>query len=147
MKQPKRDLSNYFSEQEQKIDKEVVETKNSKFEIFIGRMFQSSIEAHISHLLQKDGTLARHEAFSIYYTNIDPIIDTLCETYTGLNEFKDFSVPSSKCIEEPISYFKSLNEELVAIRSLQTDGYILNQLDTIQQEIAHALYRFKKIIT
>jgi hypothetical protein len=145
MKQPKRDLAKFFDSEEKKYGME--ETKSSHCEAFIGRLFQSSAEAHISHLLQKDKTLARHEAFSIYYTNIDPIIDTLCETYMGLYEFGELTIPSCKCIDEPISYFEALNEEVKAMRATQTEGYILNQMDTIQQEIAHALFRFKRIVT
>jgi hypothetical protein len=113
----------------------------------IGLMFQSSIETHLAHLLQKDKTLARHEAFADYYTAIDGQIDTLCETYMGRNTVTSLLVPECKPVKEPIVYFNKLYDIVTKVRDKQTDGYILNQMDELQQTIAHALYKFKNITT
>lgn len=110
-------------------------------------LFKAQAEAHITHLLQKDKTLARHEALSMFYEGIDDLLDTFIETYMGLYTIEDICVPKACNIAEPVSYFQNLYNQIEEERKSIKENFLLNQVDEIQQLIAHTLYRLKNIIT
>lgn len=110
-------------------------------------LFKSQVEAHITHLLQPDKTLARHEALSIYYESIDGIMDTFIETYMGMHDIKDICVEKCCVIKEPIKYFEDLYAQIEKLRRPIKETFLQNQIDEAQQLIAHTLYRLKNIIT
>ena len=110
-------------------------------------LFKAMNDAHISHLMQKDKTLARHNAFSDFYTAVDGQIDTFVETYMGMNSLPNIVVAESSIISDPIAYFNKLYLLVTAEREKLKEGYLLNQVDEMQQLIAHTLYKFKHITT
>jgi hypothetical protein len=113
----------------------------------ISLLFKARNDAHISHLLQKDKTLARHNAFGIFYESILDQIDTFCESYMGLYPVTDLKVPASSVITEPVSYFTNLYAKVQETKEEVTEGYLQNQCDSISELIAQTLYRFKNIVT
>jgi hypothetical protein len=113
----------------------------------VALLFKARSDAHISHLRQADKTLARHDAFGIFYDTIVDIADTLYETYNGLHEVGKIVVDKSEEITEPIKYFLGMYNTIETLRKDVKESFIQNQIDTVQQEIAHALFRFKKITT
>ena len=110
--------------------------------------FKAVTDAHITHLLQPDKTIARHLAFEKFYDgDIVDIVDGLVETYMGLYDIKEISVDSCSKINDPISYFTKLYNDIDSTRKDIKESFIQNQIDTIQEEITHTLYRLKNIIT
>lgn len=110
-------------------------------------LFKSQVDAHITHLLQRDKTLARHNAMSLYYEGIDDLMDTFIETYFGIYGVQEITVDKCSVIENPILYFEDLFKEVEKSKGNIKESFLLNQLDEIQQLIAHTLYRLKNITT
>ena len=121
--------------------------KNPNVFVICSLLFKSQIEAKITHLLQKDKTLARHNAMGMYYDEIGNIIDTLFETSKPWYNTEDLCVEESCCIKDPIFYFKNLYSEVDKLRKDIKESYIQNQIDEAQQLISHTLYRLTEIIT
>ncbi len=110
-------------------------------------LMKSRTDAHISHLLQKDKTLATHKALETYYETVVDMLDSFIESSMGLYEITDLQVPASCCISNPIDYFTNLYQQVQSCRSRISDDYLLNQIDEIQQLITQTLYRLKYIVT
>lgn len=145
MAEVKKSLASFFGEEPGGTKEK--SSKSCCIEDLVGLLFKARNDAHISHLLQKDKTLARHNAFSTFYDEILPLTDTLCESYMGLNEVSSIKVPESSEITTPVEYFKSLYAKVEEVKKERSEGYLLNQFDSINQLIAQTLYRFKNIIT
>lgn len=137
----KKSISDLFGMDD---EKEYGEKSSTSFPALL---FKSQVDAHITHLLQKDKTLARHNAMSIYYEGIDELMDTFIETYMGIHEISDIEVEECCVIENPVSYFENLYKQIEAEKSNIKESFLLNQMDEIQQLVAHTLYRLKNIIT
>lgn len=110
-------------------------------------LFKSQVEAHLTHIVQPSKTLPRHEALGTYYTSVEDLIDTLAETYFGINETEDLTVGECNVITDPVKYFTDLYNMLEVLRKPIKETFIQNQIDECQQLIAHTLYRLKNIIT
>lgn len=110
-------------------------------------LFKAQIDAKITHLLQKDKTLARHNAMGMFYDEIGDKIDTFVETYMGIYTLEEICIESSCCIKEPLSYFQDLYNQIDILRKPIKETFLQNQIDEIQQLIAHTLYRLKNITT
>ena len=108
-------------------------------------LFKARNDAHITHLMQADKTLARHTAMNIFYDEILDKIDTLVETSMGLYPATDISVASSCKIPDPLSYFQNLYSTIDTERKGVKESFLQNQIDTIQEEISHCLYRLQYI--
>ena len=110
-------------------------------------LFKAQIDAKITHLLQKDKTLARHSAMGMFYDEIGDKIDTFVETYMGLYTIDEICVEESCCIKEPIKYFAQLYSTIETLRKPIKETFLQNQIDEMQQLISHTLYRLKNITT
>ena len=51
-------------------------SKKGKREIIAALLFKAKTDAHLTHLKQKDKTLATHNAMSIFYEGIGDLVDT-----------------------------------------------------------------------
>jgi len=110
-------------------------------------LFKAQVDTKITHLLQKDKTLARHNAMGMFYDEIGDKIDTFVETYMGLYSIEDICTEESCCIKEPLTYFQNLYSQIELLRKPIKETFLQNQIDEMQQLIAHTLYRLKNIIT
>lgn len=110
-------------------------------------LFKAQLDAKITHLLQKDKTLARHNAMGMFYDEIGDKIDTFVETYMGIYSIEEICSEKSCCIKEPIKYFQDLYNQIEVLRKAIKETFLQNQIDEVQQLIAHTLYRLKNIIT
>lgn len=125
--------------------KKTKQKKNDK--CIISMLFKAQTDAKITHLLQRNKTFARHEAMSIFYDSIGDLLDTFVETSMGKDYMTDICVEECCCIEEPISYFNELYVNIESMRDKYKESFLQNQIDEIQQLIAHTLYRLKNITT
>ena len=129
-------------------DDEKVEKNTESTAIDIAALvFKAQLDAHITHLEQRDKTLPRHNAMSIFYEEIDDVIDTFVETFYGINGVSPICTQGSCCIENPPKYFKDLYNKIDMLRKPIKESFLQNQIDEIQQLIAHTLYRLNNITT
>lgn len=109
-------------------------------------LMKSANDAHITHLMQPDKTLALHNAMATYYDNIVGLMDTLVETSMGIYPASDIVVEKSCKIDNPITYFKNLYSSIDNLRNSVKETFLQSQIDTILQEISHTIYRLTYII-
>ena len=121
--------------------------KNTR-ETIAALLFKARTDAHLTHLKQADKTLATHKALSKFYEAVPDLIDTYIETSMGVDDsFCLEEVPESEVITNPIQYFKDLYNAIQEARGVVKESFIQNQIDTMQELIAHTLYRLKNITT
>jgi hypothetical protein len=111
-------------------------------------LLKARTDAHLTHLRQKDKTLALHNAMSIFYDSVGDLVDTYIETSMGIDDsFTLEEVDESEVIANPLTYFKGLYNAVLAERESIKEPFLLNQIDEMSQLIAHTLYRLKNIVT
>ena len=111
-------------------------------------LLKARTDAHLTHLRQKDKTLALHNAMSIFYDSVGDLVDTYIETSMGIDDsFTLEEVDESEVIANPLTYFKGLYNTILAERANIKEPFLLNQIDEMSQLIAHTLYRLKNIVT
>jgi hypothetical protein len=134
-------------------DDDMEETKSSKSTkntrgVIPALLLKARTDAHLTHLRQKDKTLALHNAMSIFYEGVLDLVDTYIETSMGIDDsFVLEEVEESEIITNPLAYFKALYNTISVERASIKESFIQNQIDTMQELIAHTLYRIKNIVT
>jgi hypothetical protein len=119
-----------------------------KRETIAALLLKARTDVHLTHLLQKDKTLATHNAMSIFYEGVLDLVDTYVETSMGIDDtFKLTEVDESMAIANPLAYFKNLYNTISVEREAIKESFLQNQIDTMQELIAHTLYRIKNITT
>lgn len=119
-----------------------------KRETIAALLLKAKTDAHLTHLKQKDKTLATHNAMSIFYEGIGGLIDTYVETSMGIDDtFCLDEVPESMVIANPLAYFKNLYNAVSVAREVVKESFLQSQIDLMQELIAHTLYRIKNIVT
>ena len=123
-------------------------SKKGKRETIAALLLKARTDVHLTHLLQKDKTLATHNAMSIFYEGVLDLVDTYVETSMGIDDtFKLTEVDESMAITNPLAYFKNLYNAISVAREVVKESFLQNQIDTMQELIAHTLYRIKNIVT
>lgn len=111
-------------------------------------LLKARTDAHLTHLRQKDKTLALHNAMSMFYDSIGDLIDTYIETSMGIDDsFTLEKVDESEVIDNPLTYFKGLYDTIQVERANIKETFLQNQIDEMCQLIAHTMYRLKNITT
>lgn len=119
-----------------------------KRETIAALLLKARTDVHLTHLLQKDKTLATHNAMSIFYEGVLDLVDTYVETSMGIDDtFSLTEVEESMAITNPLVYFKNLYNIIQTERVVVKESFLQNQIDTMQELIAHTLYRIKNIVT
>lgn len=122
-------------------------TKNIR-RIIPALLLKARTDAHLTHLRQKDKTLALHNAMSIFYETVEDLIDTYIETSMGIDDsFNLEEVDKSEVIDNPLAYFKDLYDTIQVERANIKETFLQNQIDEMCQLIAHTMYRLKNITT
>lgn len=112
----------------------------------VALLMKSVNDAHITHLMQPDKTLALHTALKKYYDgNIEDIIDTLQEQSMGIYNETDIKVEGSSKITNCTKYFQELYTKIEQLRKPIKETFLQSIVDEVQAEIAHTLYRLKNI--
>lgn len=119
-----------------------------KRETIAALLLKARTDVHLTHLLQRDKTLATHNAMSIFYDGVLDLVDTYVETSMGIDDtFSLTEVEESMAIANPLAYFKNLYNTIQTERVVVKESFLQNQIDTMQELIAHTLYRIKNITT
>lgn len=136
----KQNLSDLFGSEE------APKSDTSKNKIMLpALLFKAQLEAHITHLQQPDRTLATHKALQKFYEDIDDPMDTFIETCFGVHGVQQICVEKACVINNPIQYFKDLYDTIEKLRPMYKEQFLQNQIDEVQQLIAHTLYRLENI--
>jgi hypothetical protein len=111
-------------------------------------LLKARTDAHLTHLRQKDKTLATHGALEMFYTGVLDLVDTYVETSMGVDDtFTLEEVEESKVIPNPLQYFKELYNTIQTERATIKETFLQNQIDEMSQLVAHTLYRLRNITT
>ncbi len=109
----------------------------------VSQLLDSRKQAHIFHL--QSNSFAEHKALQEYYESIEDLYDQLIESLQGefgiLTGYQSYPVIVYKNKQTLISYFQKLSNELTTISKEIEQGYILNQLDEIQQLLKTTIYK------
>jgi hypothetical protein len=140
-------LASMLDDDEMMEDKSSASTKGTRGTI-PALLLKARTDAHLTHLRQKDKTLALHNAMSMFYDSVGDLVDTYIETSMGIDDsFTLEEVDESEVIANPLTYFKGLYNTILVERESIKEPFLLNQIDEMTQLIAHTLYRLKNIIT
>lgn len=141
------DLASMLGEEEASEKTSSASTKGKR-ETIAALLLKARTDVHLTHLLQKDKTLATHNAMSMFYEGVLDLVDTYVETSMGIDDtFKLTEVEESMAIANPLAYFKALYNTISVERQSIKESFLQNQIDTMQELIAHTLYRIKNITT
>lgn len=110
-------------------------------------LFKARNDAHITHLLNKDRTIATHKALESFYTEVVDLADGFIETSLVLYPVSDIHVESSCCIKNPAEYFKNLYTTIDKLRGKYKESFLQNQIDEMQTLVSETIYRLTYMTT
>ena len=143
-----KNLVKMLDDEDKKLKGNSSASTKGKRETIAALLLKARTDVHLTHLLQKDKTFATHNAMSIFYEGVLDLVDTYVETSMGIDDtFKLTEVEESMAIDNPLVYFKNLYNTISVERVNIKESFIQNQIDTMQELIAHTLYRIKNIVT
>jgi len=121
---------------------------NEDFCEMVCKLLNSQHQAHVFHFaVTGKGSYAAHKALQNYYESIDGLVDGLVESYQGkyglLSNYKSYKIENYKNIKKIISYFDRLLDDVENLRESVEDGFLQNQIDTIEELINSTLYKLK----
>lgn len=129
-------------------DDQEVDDTNEDFCEMVCKLLNSQHQAHVFHFaVTGKGSYAAHKALQTYYESIDGLVDGLVESYQGkyglMKSYKSYKIENFKNIKKIISYFERLLNDVENLRESVEDGFLQNQIDTIEELINSTLYKLK----
>ena len=125
-------------------------TPKIKVSDFVSKLFMSEIQVHQFHLQVSPNALAKHLGLDEYYKAIPDLIDTLVESYQGVNPiitgYSTEQLVDYKDSKQLIDYFTKLLNYIDTNRTiLFKDSDYLNLIDNIKTLIKQILYKLKNL--
>lgn len=112
------------------------------FSKIIATIVQSLIYAKYKHWTIK--RLGTHEALAKYYSEVEPLLDTLVEIYmmdtSNIVPPKSVDIPPS---DDVLVYFRGLNNMIKSAISSEKDEAIKNVMSEISASVKRCLFRLK----
>lgn len=140
-----KDLSSLFDDDYQE-EKETSSEMKSETSI-AGLLFKARNDAHITHLMNKDRTMATHKALEAFYDAVVDLADGFIETSLVWYPVDDICVEESCCIKNPVQYFKNLYAQIEKLRGQYKESFLQNQIDEMQTLISETIYRLTYMTT
>jgi hypothetical protein len=134
-------------EEEDDEDEEELENEdsNDSFCDMVCNILHSRNQAHIFHLQTQ--SFAEHKALNDYYDGIVPLFDGIVESYQGkygiIKTYQTIKIRQYKNKQKTIAYFENLLDIIDDNRDSVDDGYIQNQIDTVEELINSTIYKLK----
>ena len=141
MKDKKRTLQDFLSD-----EPESKEEMNSEASI-PSLLFKARNDAHITHLMNRDKTMATHKALEAFYEEVVDLADGFIETSLVWYPVSDICVEESCCIKNPVEYFKNLYSQIDTLRVQYKESFLQNQIDEMQTLISQTIYRLTYMTT
>jgi hypothetical protein len=118
--------------------------------VLISKLLHSRIQVHTFHWQTKSkSSFAEHMALGGFYEEIGDLTDALVESYQGKHEiikgYESSELEDYKNVEQLISYFKNLDNEIEKDRKKIKESYLQNQIDTVQELIYSTLYKLRNL--
>lgn len=127
------------------IEEEPTKNNSNEFCKIISILFHSQTQTHTLHLQTQ--SYAEHVALQKYYEGINPLTDTLVESYQGkygiLKGYKTMNIQDWESTEQTSNYLKKTFSQIEELKTCCEDTYILNQIDTICELINSTLYKLR----
>ena len=137
-----KNLSSLFTSDEKESKKEM------SSEVTIpALLFKARNDAHITHLMNKDRTMATHKALEAFYEEVVDLTDGFIETSLVWYPVDDICVEESCCIKNPTQYFRDLYTQIDKLRSKYKETFLQNQIDEMQTLISQTIYRLTYMTT
>lgn len=112
------------------------------FSKIIATIVQSLIYAKYKHWTIK--RLGTHDALAEYYSEVEPLLDTLVEIYimdtSNIVQPKSVDIPPS---DDVLIYFRGLNNMIKSAISSEKDEAIKNVMAEISASVKRCLFRLK----
>lgn len=112
------------------------------FSKIIATIVQSLIYAKYKHWTIK--RLGTHDALAEYYSEVEPLLDTLVEIYimdtSNIVPPKSVDIPPS---DDVLVYFRGLNNMIKSAISSEKDEAIKNVMAEISASVKRCLFRLK----
>ena len=132
-------------EQLEKLKIKNTTTSNSKeVSDLLGHLFSIVSSAHITHIYQKDKSLATHLALEEFYTQIDELSDELAECYEGIYGQIDFTTVGKR-FEDCCSSIKQSYDYIEQTRTILKESFLQNIIDEIQSIHARTMFKLKLV--
>jgi len=116
---------------------------NPKLISLLSKLIESRKQAHIFHLQTQ--SFSEHKALQEFYKGIENLYDELIESLQGefgiIKGYQSFPSVDYENKQTLITYFKALSTELQEVSRTVKEGYILNQLDEVQQLLKTTIYK------
>lgn len=116
----------------------------------ISKLLHSRIQVHAFHWQTKSkSSFAEHMALGGFYEEIGDLTDGLVESFQGKHEiikgYESSELEDYKNVEQLITYFKNLDNEIEKDRKKIKESYLQNQIDTVQELIYSTLYKLRNL--
>lgn len=122
--------------------------KNKKCNGFLSLLWKTRNDIHVTHILQKSiKTLAVHEALGKLYEALDGVIDGFAETVMAHYQVDNIQFTSAVINENPLTYVQKVYNTIEKERTCFKESFLQNEIDEIQKEISHCIYRLKHIVS
>lgn len=119
------------------------ESQRTSASQFIGTLMSVQQSAAITHRYQVDKKLSTHEALGDFYTELDPMIDELIETYQGYKKEQVDLQVFAKTMLNPKDSIQQLYDFIASNRNFCNESFIQNQIDNIVSLIAKTLFKLE----
>ena len=137
-----KNLSTLFTNDEKKSKSEI-----SSEASIASLLFKARNDAHITHLMNKDRTMATHKALETFYEEVVDLADGFIETSLVWYPVDDIYVEESCCIKNPTEYFRNLYSQIDKLRGRYKETFLQNQIDEMQTLISQTIYRLTYMTT
>ena len=139
-----------LNEQEQPETKPEEKKETSSIEDLISSLLHSRIQVHVFHWQTKSqSSFAEHMTLGGFYENIGDLTDGLVESYQGKHDiikgYKSSELEDYTGVEQLITYFKELDNNIEKNRKSVKESYIQNQIDGVQELIYSTLYKLRTL--
>lgn len=108
--------------------------------------FKALSDAKITHLINRNKVLATHQALGIFYDEMSDLLDSFIEASAGIYPLDALSF-SAEEIKDCVSYFTKVYDSVESLRKSIPQKFIQSDIDVLQKEVGHCLYRLKYITT
>ena len=142
----KRDF--FLNEQEEPETKQEEKGEKGGITDLVSKLLHSRIQVHIFHWQTKSqSSFAEHMALGDFYEGIGDLTDGLVESYQGKHDiikgYNSSDLEDYTGVEQLISYFKELDNNVEKNRKSVKESYIQNQIDGVQELIYSTLYKLR----
>lgn len=112
---------------------------------FFGKLLQIRDIAHLTHLRQPTKSGWEHSALNTLYDEVLGTVDTIIESWQGINGLIDITIPESTYKNDAIAWTQELYNCIMNDRYIFSESWLQNEIDNVCTLLAQTLYRLKYV--